>query len=55
MYQLFQEDYPCLTPRQAKGLDLSFPLLCDNNGATAKAYGAYLELEEQGAMMKLHW
>ena len=55
MYQLFQEDYPCLTPRQAKGLDLSFPLLCDYNGATAKAYGAYLELEEQGAMMKLHW
>ena len=35
-------------PRQAKGLDLSFPLLCDYNGATAKAFGAYLELEEQG-------
>lgn len=33
---------------QAKGLDLSFPLLCDYNGATAKAYGAYLELKEQG-------
>ena len=34
--------------RQAKGLDLSFPLLCDYDGRVAKAFGAYLELEEQG-------
>lgn len=33
---------------QAKGLDLSFPLLCDYDGRVAKAFGAYLELEEQG-------
>eukprot|EP00438_Fugacium_kawagutii_P033218 Skav231039 [mRNA] locus=scaffold446:64375:66490:+ [translate_table: standard] len=29
-------------------MDLSFPLLCDYKGDAARAYGAYLELEEQG-------
>ena len=47
-HQSLMKFSPCDPPRQAKGLDLSFPLLCDYSGATAKAYGAYLELEEQG-------
>ncbi|CAK9115151.1 unnamed protein product [Durusdinium trenchii] len=33
--------------RQAQSLQLDFPLLCDD-GSVARAYGTYLELEEQG-------
>mmetsp|Transcript_9324 Transcript_9324/g.17206 ORF Transcript_9324/g.17206 Transcript_9324/m.17206 type:complete len:388 (+) Transcript_9324:45-1208(+) len=33
---------------QSQGLNLGFPLLCDPQGAVAKAYGTYIELEEQG-------
>lgn len=37
-----------MAPRQASNLKLPFPLLCDYDGSVAKAYGTYLELEEQG-------
>ncbi|CAJ1422655.1 unnamed protein product, partial [Effrenium voratum] len=33
---------------QANAMDLGFPMLCDFDGSVARAYGAYLELEEQG-------
>ncbi|CAE7502546.1 Trmo [Symbiodinium natans] len=33
---------------QSKRMGLNYPLLCDYAGEVAKAYGAYIELEEQG-------
>lgn len=36
-----------MSSRQAQSLQLDFPLLCDD-GSVARAYGTYLELEEQG-------